>query len=110
MQRILGKQRFKTLLSDSVVNADNASLSGMDTASFLSVYDEGAEEKGSAKAGGGSKTMAKELEKVFFNCIALFFHGCARLVLLMACRACLLLQLCYEFQGLGRLRVHLHAN
>jgi hypothetical protein len=109
VQRILGKQRFKTLLSDSVVNADNASLSGMDTTSFLSVYDEGAEEKGSAKAGGGSKAMAKELEKVFFKSIALFFHICARL-LPMACRACLFLQLCYEFQGPVRFRVLLYAN
>ena len=72
MQRILGKQRFKTLLSDSVVNADNASLSGMDTTSFLSVYDEGAEEKGNAKAGGGSKAMAKELEKVFSTALHFF--------------------------------------
>ncbi len=66
LQRIMGIQRFKRHLSDSVVNADNASLSSMDTTSFLSVFDDADEAKGSKKsAGGGAKAIARELEKVF---------------------------------------------
>jgi hypothetical protein len=61
----MGIQRFKKHLSDSVVNADNASLSSMDTTSFLSVFDGAHEEKGVKKAGGGAKAIATELEKVF---------------------------------------------
>lgn len=60
----MGIQRFKKHLSDSVVNADNASLSSMDTTSFLSVFDDADVDKGGKKSGGGAKTIAKELEKV----------------------------------------------
>ena len=62
----MGIQRFKKHLSDSVINADNASMSNMDTSSFLSAFEDDAAEKGKAgaKAGGGAKSIAKELEKV----------------------------------------------
>ena len=65
----MGIQRFKKHLSDSVINADNASLSSMDTSSFLSVFEDDAVDKDKAgkKAGGGSKSIARELEKVILN-------------------------------------------
>jgi len=62
----MGIQRFKRHLSDSVVNADNASLSSMDTSSFLTAFDDRGGEEGEKKAGGGggAKGIARELEKV----------------------------------------------
>jgi hypothetical protein len=64
----MGIQRFKKHLSDSVINADNASLSSMDTSSFLSVFEDDAADKGKGgqKAGSGAKSIARELEKVVY--------------------------------------------
>ena len=75
----MGIQRFKKHLSDSVVNADNASLSSMDTSSFLGAFDDGAADEGDKKAGGGgAKAIARELEKVAINSsVALVVCGCA---------------------------------
>ena len=86
----MGIQRFKKHLSDSVVNADNASLSSMDTSSFLGAFDDGAADEGDKKAGGGgAKAIARELEKVTFNSSVAVVYGCAAL-LLCACVSFLL--------------------
>ena len=97
----MGIQRFKKHLSDSVVNADNASLSSMDTSSFLGAFDDGAADEGDKKAGGGgAKAIARELEKVTFNSSVAVVCGCAAL-LLCTCVFCVL-TVCAADGGGGR--------
>jgi hypothetical protein len=63
----MGIQRFKKHLSDSVINADNASLASMDTSSFLGSFDDDASHDSGKKVGGGAKAIAMELDKVIQN-------------------------------------------